>query len=304
MISRVFDTLVVVMGVALLVFLLIHLIPGDPVDVMLGESARPADRQALREALGLNLSLTEQTIQYFQRLIYLDLGQSLHQKRPVAEIIGNHFPATLLLAVTAFIFSILIALPMGILAARHPNLWQDRTASLFSILGLSIPNFWLGPLLVLLFSIYLGLTPVSGMEGIKSLVLPALTLGTSLAAVTMRMVRATLMEILNEDYVRTARAKGLSEGVIVWRHALPNASLPIITLMGLQLGSLLAGAVITEMVFSWPGIGQLLIESIQKRDYPLVQGCILVISFSYVLINRLTDILYRVLDPRLRQETR
>jgi peptide/nickel transport system permease protein len=283
-----------------MVFLLIHMVPGDPVDMMLGESARATDREALRVALGLDQPLLIQMQKYFTSLFQFDLGTSLHSRRPIAEIILERLPATLELAVAALGVAVLIAFPLGVIAAiRKDTLW-DRGAMSFSLIGVSIPNFWMGPVLILVFSLWLGWFPVSGRDGIGSLVLPAITLGTALAAVLSRMVRSTLLEVLNEDYIRTARAKGLSESSVVLKHGLRNALLPIITLLGLQLGVLLGGAVITETVFSWPGIGKLTIDSILKRDYPVVQACVLLISLSYVFVNVMTDLVYAWVDPRIR----
>jgi peptide/nickel transport system permease protein len=298
--SRLLTALGSMLGVACLVFFLIHLVPGDPVDVMLGESARPADRQALRVSLGLDQPISAQMYDYFSGLMQFDLGLSLHSQRPVAELLVERIPATLELAAAALICAVLLAVPLGILAAVERGKAWDWGAMGFSMLGVSIPNFWLGPMLILCFSLWLGWTPVSGRAGVSSLILPAVTLGTGLAAIVARMVRSSLLEVLGEDYVRTARAKGLSELQVIWRHAMRNAWLPVVTLLGLQLGALLGGAVVTEVVFDWPGIGSLMIESIQKRDYPVVQGCVLFISFMYVLVNTLTDLLYALLDPRIR----
>ncbi len=298
--SRLLSTLIVVLGVITLVFLLIHLVPGDPVEVMLGESAQPADREALRQALGLDQSLWQQWWHYMSHLLQGDLGRSLHSQQPITEILWQRMPATAQLALVSLLVAILIALPLGSIAALRKNTVWDQGAMLFSLLGVSIPNFWMGPLLILLFSLTLGWLPVSGKESALSIVLPALTLGTALAAILARMVRATLLEVLGEDYIRTARAKGLSEIAVIWQHALRNAALPIITILGLQLGTLLGGAVITEIIFSWPGLGYTLIESIQRRDYPVVQACVLFISLTYVIINALTDLLYAWLDPRVR----
>jgi len=298
-IRRLLSALVTVIGVAVLVFFLIHLIPGDPVERLLGDSARPADREALRTALGLNQPLASQFLDYAGGLLRLDPGTSLVSGRPVATLVAQHLPATLELAIAALVVAVAVALPLGVMAARrHRTLW-DGTAMGFSLLGVSIPNFWLGPILILVFSLWLGWTPVSGRDGPASLILPALTLGTSLAAVLARMVRSSLLEVLGEDYVRTARAKGLGERRVVWRHALRNALLPVITLLGLQLGALLGGAVITETVFSWPGIGSLLVDAIQARDYPVVQACVLVIALAYVLVNLVTDLVYAAIDPRI-----
>jgi peptide/nickel transport system permease protein len=300
MFSRLMTSLVTLIGVVSLVFFLIHLIPGDPVEYILGDSARPADREALRSELGLDRPLVVQYADYLSGLVRFDLGHSLHSKQPVSTLLLERLPATLELSLAAFLLAVLIAFPLGVLAATRSGTPWDSGAMMISLLGVSIPNFWLGPMLILLFSLWLGLTPVSGMEQPGSLVLPAVTLGVSLAAILARMVRSSLLEVLNEDYIRTARAKGVSEAVVVWRHALANALLPVITLLGLQFGALLAGSVITEKVFSWPGVGLLLIDAIQQRDYPVVQGAVLLIAVSYLVVNRLTDLLYRAVDPRIK----
>ncbi len=297
---RILSTLLVVLGVVTLVFLLIHLVPGDPVQAMLGEAATPTDLESLRQALGLNQPLLTQWWLYITDLLQGNLGDSLYSKEPIIDMLIQRFPATLELAVAGLLVAIALALPLGSIAALRQDSAYDNGAMVFSLLGVSIPNFWLGPMLILLFSLTLGWLPVSGRESPTSLILPAITLGTALAAILARMVRATLLEVLSEDYIRTARAKGLRESAIVIHHALRNASLPIITVLGLQLGTLLGGAVITEIIFAWPGVGQLTIESIQRRDYPAVQACILLISLSYVLVNTLTDIIYAWLDPRVR----
>jgi len=300
LLSRLLSMFTVLLGVITLIFFLIHLVPGDPVQAMLGETATPTDLEALRQALGLNEPLFTQWWLYMSNLFQGDLGNSLYSKEPIVDILIERFPATLELAGAGLLVAILLALPLGSIAALRKDTVYDNGAMVFSLLGVSIPNFWLGPMLILLFSLTLGWFPVSGREGGLSLVLPAITLGTALAAILGRMVRSTLLEVLNEDYIRTARAKGLRESAIIIHHALRNASLPTITILGLQLGTLLGGAVITEIIFAWPGIGQLTIESIQRRDYPLVQACILLISVSYVMVNTFTDILYGWLDPRVR----
>ena len=298
--SRIGSAVLVVLGVCTLVFMLIHLVPGDPVEAMLGESARPADRQALRQALGLDRPLIEQYLGYLGGLARLDLGQSFQLQRPVADVLTERIPATLELAGAALLLALTLAVPLGVMAARNRGGALDSGAMGFSLLGISIPNFWLGPLLILVFSLWLGWTPVSGRDGPASLILPAVTLGTGLAAVLARMVRSSLLEVLGEDYVRTARAKGLSETTVIWHHALRNAWLPVLTLVGLQLGGLLAGAVITETVFAWPGVGSLLVEAIQNRDYPVVQASVLLVSLAYVLVNTMTDLVYAWVDPRIR----
>lgn len=301
LITRLLSAALVVLGVVLIVFLLIHMIPGDPVDVILGESARLADRAALRRELGLDQPLLVQLTEYFNRLVQLDLGSSLQSKQPVAALLAERIPATLQLALAAMACALLIALPLGTLAAVKRGQSWDWGAMGFSALGVSIPNFWLGPILILCFSLWLGWTPVSGRDSLSSLILPAITLGTGFAAILARMIRSSLLEVLGEDYVRTARAKGLDEGQVIWRHALRNAWLPVVTLIGLQLGALLGGAVVTEVVFDWPGIGSLMIDAIHKRDYPVVQGCVLFVSLCYVLINTLTDLVYGLIDPRIQQ---
>lgn len=299
-VARIGSALLVVLGVCTLVFLLIHLVPGDPVEAMLGETARAADREALRSALGLDRPLAEQYLAYLGRLAVLDLGESFVWQRPVSALLAERLPATLELAAAALALALLIAVPLGVLAARNQGGPLDGGAMGFSLLGAAVPNFWLGPLLILVFSLWLGWTPVSGRGDPGSLILPAVTLGTGLAAVLARMVRGSVLEVLSEDYVRTARAKGLGEGRVLWGHALRNAWLPVLTLIGLQLGGLLAGAVITETVFAWPGVGSLLVEAIQGRDYPVVQACVLLVSLAYVLVNALTELVYRQADPRIR----
>ena len=300
LLSRLLTAVWVMFGVASLVFFILHWVPGDPVEVMLGESAAVADREALREALGLNLPVIEQWTRFLTNTLRWDLGESLYYQQAVSSLLAQRFAATLELAAAAFLIAVLIAVPTGILAAAHRGRATDLTAMGFSLLGVSIPNFWLGPLLVLAFSLGLGWFPVSGRSGLLSLVLPSITLGTGLAAILSRMVRSSLLEVMNEDFIRTARAKGLPSWAVWLRHGMRNAWLPILTLLGIQLGALLGGAVITETVFNWPGLGTLLVESIQRRDYPVVQGCVLLISLCYVAINLLTDLLYARIDPRIR----
>ncbi len=300
--SRLFMAAWVIFGVTSLVFFLIHWVPGDPVEVMLGESASAVDREALRQALGLDQPILRQWGSFLTGVFTFDLGASLFYQQPVMELLSTHYMATLELAAAAFVIAIIIAIPLGVFsAARQGSAW-DFGAMGFSLLGVSVPNFWLGPLLVLVFSLGLGWFPVSGREGTGAIVLPAITLGTSLAAILSRMVRSSLLEVLGEDFIRTARAKGLSARQVLIRHGLRNAWLPVLTLLGMQVGALLGGAVITEIIFNWPGIGSLLIESIQKRDYPVVQACVLLISLAYVMINLITDLLYAWVDPRIRLE--
>ena len=283
-----------------LVFLMIHIVPGDPVEQMLGEGAAPGELAQLRHALDLDKPLLQQYGHYLKRLAHGDLGQSLKYQAPVQKVIFDRYPATLQLAFLALLVCALIAIPAGILAAHRRGHAADRAVGLFTLFGLAIPNFALGPLLILLFSIEIGWLPVSGRGGALSYVLPAATLGAALAAILTRMVRGAMLEELSSDYVRTARAKGLGTTAVLFRHAFRNALIPVITILGLQFGTLLAGTIVTETIFSWPGIGRLTVQAISSRDYPLLQGCILVISISYVLVNLFTDLLYSFIDPRVR----
>jgi peptide/nickel transport system permease protein len=279
---------------------MIHIVPGDPVEQMLGEGAAPGELAQLRHSLDLDQPLPQQYAHYLGRLARGDLGQSLKYQAPVRRIIFDRYPATLQLAFLALIVCAAIAIPAGIFAAHRRGRAADRALSLFTLFGLAVPNFALGPVLILLFSIELGLLPVSGRGGPLHYILPAATLGAALAAILTRMVRGAMLEELSSDYVRTARAKGLGTAAVLFRHAFRNALIPVITILGLQFGTLLAGTIVTETIFSWPGIGRLTVQAISSRDYPLLQGCILVISVSYVLVNLLTDLLYSFIDPRVR----
>ncbi|MDP3776025.1 nickel ABC transporter permease [Methylotenera sp.] len=299
-IKRLTSLLTVIFGVLLLTFLLIHLVPGDPVDVMLGESANMADREALRADLGLDQPLVKQFGSYLAKLMHGDLGPSIHTQTPIIDLIQARYPATLKLALLSLLIGIVIGVPLGIFAALKAGHWQDFVVTIVSVRLSAMPAFWLGPVLMLIFAVWLGWLPVSGMDSGTSIILPAVTLGFGLSAILTRMTRTSLLEVLNDDYIRTARAKGLSERTVILRHALRAALLPIITIVGLQMGSLLAGTVITETIFSWDGVGRLLVESIEKRDYPVTQACVLMIALSYVLVNLATDVLYRLADPRVR----
>jgi len=305
--TRLVLTLPVVWLVVSLVFLLIHLVPGDPILQMLGEGATPADITALRQQYGLDLPLWQQYTHYWLGVLHGDLGSSIRLQASVASLIAARYPYTLALTVTALVFGLLLALPAGILAAVRRGRWLDQLLSVVSLFGLSIPGLALGPMLILVFSIQLGWLPVSGANSGGSaaidwryLVLPSIAMGASLAAILTRMVRTAMLEELGQDYIRTARAKGLSERAVLYRHALPNALVPIITVVGLQFGALLAGAIVTETIFSWPGLGRLTVSAISNRDYALVQGCLLSIGLTYVLVNLLTDLVYRAVNPRMR----
>ena len=295
-------TIPVLLGVATLVFSLIHFIPGDPAQAMLGETAAQEDVDALRERLGLDRPLLEQYGIFLRGVVRGDLGTSLRTSQPVTTAIVERLPATLELAAAAMFVAIAFSIPLGIVAAVKRGTFVDHLATTVSLLGISIPNFWLGPLLALVFAVELGWLPVSGRGTMAHLVLPAMSLGASLAAILARMTRASLLEELREQYVIAARARGVSRARAVVRHAFRNSLIPVVTLVGLQFGAVLTGAVITETIFAWPGIGRLLIQSIGFRDYPLVQGCILFIAITYVGMNLLTDLVYGVLDPRIRYE--
>jgi peptide/nickel transport system permease protein len=305
MIRRLFTRLAYMLPVVWLVvsvvFLLIHLVPGDPIQTMLGEGAASADIQAARHAFGLDVPLPTQYVRYWRGVLHGDLGHSLRLNQPVTRLVAQAYPETLALTLAALAIAILLSIPAGVRSATHRNRWDDRLLGFLSLLGLSVPNFALGPLLILLFAIRLDLLPVSGAGSWRNLVLPALTMGASLAAILTRMVRTSMLEELGQDYIRTARAKGLSERAVVYRHALRNALIPIVTVLGLQFGALLAGAIVTETIFSWPGIGRLTISAISNRDYELVQGCLLCIGLTYVAVNFLTDLVYSALNPRIRQ---
>jgi ABC-type dipeptide/oligopeptide/nickel transport system permease component len=301
-VRRLLLTVPVLLGVATLVFSLIHLIPGDPVQAMLGESAAPADVAALRERLGLNRPLPVQYIGFLAGAASGDLGRSLRTNQDVTGEIGTRIPATFELAMASMAVAIALAVPLGIVAAVKRGTAIDRAATTLALIGVSVPGFWLGPLAAILFSVYLGWLPVSGRGTLAHLVLPAFTLGLPLAAVLAKTIRASLIDELGELYVLAARARGLSQSQAVVRHALRNSLIPVVTVVGLQFGVVLTGAVITETIFAWPGVGRFLIQSIGARDYPAVQGCILFIAVVYVAVNLLVDLSYGWLDPRIRYE--
>jgi len=299
-VRRLVLTVPVLLGVATLVFSLIHLVPGDPAAAMMGESASAADLGELRARLGLDRPLLVQYGTFLGGLMAGDLGTSFRYNTPVAREIGQRLWPTAELALVSMIIAILIAIPLGILGALYRGRLVDQAAMTVSLAGIAMPNFWLGPVLAIVFSVQLGWLPVSGTGTWQHLVLPAVTLGAALAAMTARMTRASLIDELRELYVLAARARGLSWTRAVIRHALRNSLIPVVTVIGLQLGSVLTGAIITETIFSWPGVGRLLIQAINFRDYPLVQGCILLIAVTYVGMNLIVDVAYAWLDPRIR----
>jgi peptide/nickel transport system permease protein len=283
-----------------MVFMIAHIVPGDPVQQMLGEGARAEDLQQLRHSLGLDVPVLAQYRHYLAGVVRGDLGESFRFQEPVTRVVLSHYPATLELSIFALLVCAAIGIPAGLLAAERRGTATDRAVGFFTLLGLSVPNFALGPVLILVFSVILGWLPVSGRGGPSHLILPAITLGAALAAILTRMVRISVIEELSSDYVRTARAKGLSPSAVLFRHAFRNALIPILTILGLQFGTLLAGTIVTETIFSWPGIGRLTVQAIGARDYPLLQGCIILIAVSYVFVNLLTDAVYALVDPRVR----
>ena len=301
-IRRIVWAVPVLLGVATLVFSLIHLVPGDPAQAMLGDGASAQDVAELRATLGLDRPLPAQYGAFLRRAVSGDLGVSFRTGQPVTTMIAERVPATAELAMAAMIVAIVIALPLGIVAAVWRGSAIDYGAMTFALAGICVPNFWLGPLLAILFSVELGWLPVSGRGTPAHLVLPAVSLGLALAAILARMTRASLLDELSELYVLAARARGVSRPAAVVAHALRNSLIPLVTIVALQFGAVLTGAVITETIFAWPGIGRLLIQSIGFRDYPMVQGCILLIAFTYVSVNLITDVVYGVLDPRIRLE--
>jgi peptide/nickel transport system permease protein len=302
LLRRALLTIPVLLGVATLVFSLIHLVPGDPVQAMLGESASPEDVAEMRVRLGLDRPLLVQYASFMQGAVIGNLGISLRTNQPVARAIAERMPATFELAMASMLVAVLIGIPLGIIAAVYVGTRVDYAATSLALIGISMPNFWVGPLLAIVFSVSLGWLPVSGRGTLAHLVLPAITLGAPLAAVLARMTRASVLEELRELYVLAARARGLSRTRAVLKHAFRNSLIPIVTVLGLQFGAVLTGAVITETIFAWPGVGRLLVQSISSRDYPAVQGCILLIAMTYVSMNMLVDVLYGLLDPRIRYD--
>jgi ABC-type dipeptide/oligopeptide/nickel transport system permease component len=295
-------TIPVLFGVITLVFSLIHLVPGDPAQSMLGEGATQADIERLRHQLGLDAPLSSQYVAYLSGVVRGDLGQSFRTGAPVVSQLAERIPATAQLAAAAMLVAVCLAVPLGLLAAIRRGTWIDESAMAVALAGVAMPNFWLGPLLAIVFAVQLGWLPVSGRGTLANLVLPAITLGAALAAILARMTRASVLDELRELYVLAARARGASRARAILRHAFRNSLVPVVTVLGLQLGSVLTGSVITETIFAWPGVGRLLIQSINARDYPMVQGCILLIAVTYVAMNLLTDVVYGWLDPRIRYE--
>jgi peptide/nickel transport system permease protein len=328
LLGRIIATIPVVVLISLLVFLLIHAAPGDPADLLLSEEASPADIADARRRWGLDQPIYIQYLHFLANIASGDLGMSFRYADPVIGLIGERLPATIELAVASMLIAILIGIPLGVWAGAKPNSWADNLGSVFGFFGISMPSFWLGIMLILIISGYLNWLPSSGRstygvaqgfetgfyishslftgnmkaawDGIKYIIMPAVALGTGMMGLIMRVTRSSVLEIMSEDYVRTARAKGLGENSVLWRHVLRNALVPVITVVGLELGTLLSGSIIVETVFAWPGSGSLLISGIQSRDYPLITGTVLTYTIAFVVINFAIDILYALIDPRIR----
>lgn len=290
------------LGVIIIVFAMVRLAPGDPAIFLAGETASEADRELIRIKLGLDKSQPEQFMIFITNLVKGDLGKSTRSKRAVILDLKERFPNTLQLASAAIFIALLISIPAGIITAVRPGTVFDYLVTVLTLVGVSMPVFWFGLLAIMFFSVQLGWFPTSGKGTVLHLVLPAITLGVSSMAILTRMTRSAVLEVLGQDYIRTAWAKGLEFRKVINKHALRNALIPVITIGGLEFGSLMAGAVITETVFSWPGIGRLLVESILARDYPVVQGAVLVIALSFIMINLIVDMLYGLVDPRIRYD--
>ena len=302
-IRRLLQMVPITLGILTLIFSLIHMIPGDPAVQIAGEGARPEDIQNVRESLGLNQPLWQQYVTYLGNLARGDMGTSFRTNEKVSKEILARYPATMQLAFGAMVVALLVAFPLGVISAIYRNSWIDNVARFFALLGVSMPSFWFGPLLIIAFAIHYTWFPVSGREeGLKSLVLPSVTMGLALAAILTRMIRVSLAEELNQLYVTTAYAKGVTRAKAIFGHAMKNALIPVITVLALQFGSLLTGAIITEQIFSWPGLGRLLIQSITTRDYPQVQASILIIALTYIFVNFISDLMYAVVDPRIKLE--
>ncbi|WP_432402527.1 glutathione ABC transporter permease GsiC [Wukongibacter sp. M2B1] len=298
-IKRIFGVIPTLLLVSIFVFLFIHLIPGDPARIVAGEDATLEDVKLIREELGLDRPLYIQYFSYMKGLLRGDLGMSMKTKKPVLEEIGNRFIPTFTLTIFSIFWSVVFGLLIGMVSAVNRGKWQDYTGMFAAVSGISLPSFWLGLMMIQIFSVKLGWFPTGGYGTLKHYFLPSMTLGAGVAAVIARFSRSSVMDILKEDYVRTARAKGLKEKIVVWKHVFRNALIPIVTMVGLRFGFLLGGSVVIETVFSWPGMGSLLIDSVAFRDYPMIQSEILIFSLQFIIINLIVDLLYAVLNPEI-----
>ncbi|MCG7337616.1 glutathione ABC transporter permease GsiC [Sporosarcina sp. ACRSM] len=302
LVKRLLEIIPILLLVSILIFLFVHMIPGDPARLVAGEDATLEDVELVRKELGLDKPMHEQYITYMTNLFQGDLGTSLKTKRPVTEEIGERFMPTFWLTVWSMVWAVVVGLIIGVVSATKRNKWQDYLGMFGAVSGLSLPSFWLGLMLIQLFAVTLGWFPTGGMESWKSYILPSFTLGTGVAAVVARFTRSSLMDVLKEDYIRTGRSKGLNEHSVIWGHGLRNAMIPVVTMTGLQFGFLLGGSVVIETVFSWPGLGKLLIDSVAYRDYPVIQAEMLIFALEFILINLIVDLLYGVLNPQIRYE--
>ena len=301
-IKRLLEIIPILLIVSILIFLFVHMIPGDPARLVAGEDATLADVEMVRKELGLDKPIVEQYVTYMKNLFKGDMGNSLKTNRPVSEEIGERFMPTFWLTVWSMAWAVVVGLVIGVISATKRNKWQDYLGMFGAVSGLSLPSFWLGLMLIQLFAVTLGWLPTGGMESWKSYILPAFTLGTGVAAVVARFTRSSLMDVLKEDYIRTGRSKGLSERNVTWGHGLRNAMIPVVTMTGLQFGFLLGGSVVIETVFSWPGLGKLLIDSVAYRDYPVIQAEMMIFALEFIVINLIVDLLYGILNPQIRYE--
>jgi glutathione transport system permease protein len=301
-VKRLLEIIPILLIVSILIFLFVHMIPGDPARLVAGEDATLADVEMVRKELGLDKPIVEQYVTYMKNLFKGDMGNSLKTNRPVSEEIGERFMPTFWLTVWSMVWAVMVGLVIGVISATKRNKWQDYLGMFGAVSGLSLPSFWLGLMLIQLFAVTLGWLPTGGMESWKSYILPAFTLGTGVAAVVARFTRSSLMDVLKEDYIRTGRSKGLSERNVTWGHGLRNAMIPVVTMTGLQFGFLLGGSVVIETVFSWPGLGKLLIDSVAYRDYPVIQAEMMIFALEFIVINLIVDLLYGILNPQIRYE--
>jgi len=301
-IKRLLSTIPVLIGISLLLFFMLRMLPGDPAQVLAGQMATPEEIETIRHQLGLDRPIHLQYALFLSRLVRLDLGRSARTQNPVSQEVWARLPNTVLLAAVAITLACLFGIPAGIISAVRPYSWIDYAFTISALFGISMPVFWLGLMLVVVFSVMLKWLPAGGTGSWQHVILPSLTLASLMVAFIARMTRSTMLEVLSQDYTTTARSKGLSEKVVVIKHALKNALIPIITVVGLQFGFLLGGAVLTETVFAWPGLGRLIVDSILARDYPMIQGVILIFGLLYILVNLVVDMIYAVVDPRIRYE--
>ncbi|MBL5768592.1 glutathione ABC transporter permease GsiC [Heyndrickxia sporothermodurans] len=300
LIKRLLTVIPILFLVSIFIFLFVHLIPGDPARLVAGPDASLSDIELIRKDLGLDKSWLEQYINFITNIFHGDLGSSLKTKQPVLHEIGIRFMPTFWLTLWSMVWAVIIGIIIGIISAKKRNKWPDYVGMFGAVSGISLPSFWLGLILIQFFSVKLGWLPTGGLKSWESYILPSLTLGTSVAAVIARFSRSSIMDVLKEDYIRTGRAKGLTEGKVIISHALKNALIPVVTMTGLQFGFLLGGSVVIETVFSWPGLGRLLIDSVSFRDYPVIQAEMLLFSLEFILINLVVDILYGFLNPQIR----